>query len=85
MDMRTAPKDTLDTLTEILLGLRLDGVEYGRCVAGVTLDATGDARINPIGDGFTCPVGGHVSVRATNERARPIMPGEVRPIAWRAS
>ncbi|HEV7855902.1 MAG TPA: AraC family transcriptional regulator [Herminiimonas sp.] len=26
------PKDTRDTLTEILLGLRLDGVEYGRCV-----------------------------------------------------
>lgn len=25
-------KDTRDTLTEILLGLRLDGVEYGRCV-----------------------------------------------------
>lgn len=27
-----APKDTRDTLTEILLGVRLDGVEYGRCV-----------------------------------------------------
>jgi AraC-like DNA-binding protein len=25
-------KDNRDTLTEILLGLRLDGVEYGRCV-----------------------------------------------------
>ena len=22
----------VDTLTEVLLGLRLDGVEYGRCV-----------------------------------------------------
>jgi AraC-like DNA-binding protein len=36
MDAKTypkaAPKSTLDTLTEILLGLRLDGVEYGRCV-----------------------------------------------------
>jgi AraC-like DNA-binding protein len=27
-----ADKDIPDTLTEILLGLRLDGVEYGRCV-----------------------------------------------------
>lgn len=25
-------RDTSDTLTEILLGMRLDGVEYGRCV-----------------------------------------------------
>ncbi|HYD62875.1 MAG TPA: AraC family transcriptional regulator [Noviherbaspirillum sp.] len=31
-DPKTASKSTLDTLTEILLGLRLDGVEYGRCV-----------------------------------------------------
>ena len=30
-DIRPTP-DTPDTLTEILLGLRLDGVEYGRCV-----------------------------------------------------
>lgn len=27
-----APKDTRDPLTGMLLGLRLDGVEYGRCV-----------------------------------------------------
>jgi AraC-like DNA-binding protein len=31
-DANSAAQDTRDTLTEILLGLRLDGVEYGRCV-----------------------------------------------------
>jgi AraC-like DNA-binding protein len=32
MDTATSPKETSDTLTQILLGLRLEGVEYGRCV-----------------------------------------------------
>jgi AraC-like DNA-binding protein len=32
MNARTDPKGGIDTLTEILLGLRLDGVEYGRCI-----------------------------------------------------
>lgn len=32
MDTAMDPKDSSDTLTQILLGLRLDGVEYGRCV-----------------------------------------------------
>ncbi|MFL9924092.1 AraC family transcriptional regulator [Herbaspirillum lusitanum] len=32
MEIKDVPKDVPDTLTEILLGLRLDGVEYGRYV-----------------------------------------------------
>lgn len=46
---------TPDTLTEILLGLRLDGVEYGRCLLhapwGVAFPATRTARFHFVGRG----------------------------------
>lgn len=47
--------DTRDSLTEILLGLRLDGVEYGRCVMrapwAVAFPAQRSARFHFVGSG----------------------------------
>jgi AraC-like DNA-binding protein len=47
--------DARDTLTEILLGLRLDGVEYGRCLLrepwGVAFPAQRAARFHFVGRG----------------------------------
>ena len=45
----------LDTLTEILLGLRLDGVEYGRCHLrapwAVAFPAQREARFHFVAEG----------------------------------
>lgn len=47
--------DARDTLTEVLLGLRLDGVEYGRCLLrapwGVAFPAQRAARFHFVGRG----------------------------------
>ena len=55
MDLRTPPQDKLDTLTEILLGLRLDGVDYGRCILrapwAVAFPAGHDARFHFVAQG----------------------------------
>lgn len=52
--LRTDP-DARDTLTEILLGLRLDGVEYGRCLLrepwAVAFPAQRAARFHFVGRG----------------------------------
>ncbi|HSC81816.1 MAG TPA: AraC family transcriptional regulator [Chitinolyticbacter sp.] len=49
------PASGLDTLTEILLGLRLDGVEYGRCVLrqpwAVAFPAVRNARFHFVARG----------------------------------
>ena len=49
------PPGTPDTLTQILLGLRLDGVEYGRCVMNtpwaVAFPAQRSARFHFVGSG----------------------------------
>lgn len=49
------PANTHDTLTQILLGLRLDGVEYGRCVMqapwAIAFPAQGDARFHFVATG----------------------------------
>ncbi|MFC7519041.1 AraC family transcriptional regulator [Herbaspirillum sp. GCM10030257] len=49
------PKDTRDTLTEILLGMRLEGVEYGRCVMrepwAVAFPSTREARFHFVAQG----------------------------------
>lgn len=51
----TAPGGGRDLLTEILLGLRLDGVEYGRCVMhapwAVAFPAQRSARFHFVGQG----------------------------------
>ena len=54
-DFSSKPVSTPDTLTDILLGLRLDGVEYGRCVMhapwAVAFPAQRSARFHFVGSG----------------------------------
>ncbi|WP_046114380.1 AraC family transcriptional regulator [Aquincola tertiaricarbonis] len=58
-----APEGTPDLLTRILLGLRLDGVEYGRCVMNrpwaVAFPAQRSARFHFVGSGggWLCTAG----------------------------
>ena len=51
----TAPQEPKDLLAEILLGLRLDGVEYGRCVMNepwaIAFPAQRSARFHFVGSG----------------------------------
>lgn len=50
-----APRESRDLLTQILLGLRLDGVEYGRCVMrqpwAIAFPAQRSARFHFVGSG----------------------------------
>lgn len=54
-DEGAPPKDGSDVLTQILLGLRLDGVEYGRCVMrrpwAIAFPAQRSARFHFVGSG----------------------------------
>ncbi|MGH6646850.1 AraC family transcriptional regulator [Aquabacterium sp.] len=52
------PASTRDTLTQVLLGLRLDGVEYGRCLMrapwAVAFPAQREARFHFVASGQGC-------------------------------
>lgn len=58
LDQSSRSEGARDTLTQVLLGLRLDGVEYGRCLMrapwAITFPAQRDARFHFVASGGGC-------------------------------